>query len=553
MAKWQDISAAAQRHRDGTLDKVSPSLTPLPPVTSHNVTDIPRQVLSEEEVRITETSSPALIDLLAKGELKAAIVVNAFLRRAALAQKLVNCVYELLPERALARARELDNYWRREKKPICPLHGLPISIKARFPLKDLHKDNGFVADFEDFNQADSDLLKILWNAGAVFYVRTAQPQGLMMLETVSCLFGTTTNPHNTATTSGGSTGGVAALQALYGSPLGVGGDGGGSLRAPAGYCGLYTLKATGNRIPLRGPGYYMTGSGTFIAVAGPMSPTFESLSLFMKVVLSTEPWKSDPVLHQIPWRDTERYFMRNNKPHINIGVMWDDEVVRPAKCVRRVLGEVVEALKRTEGFSITEWLPYQHERGMKMLEKFYSPDGGKAVLENCAKTGEPVHPLTSYGMVDGPGVEELSLHQVWKWTNEGESYRYEYLQEWNSKAPEMDVILCPYQQSSAPLLETTHYWGYCSIWNLLDYPACVFPVGRVDAELDWEDEGYRPRSEMDKWCYEHYKADQQRDSPVSLQVVGKRMEDEKVMQAVEIIRQAIGLPFIDCLARPAKA
>ena len=175
--------------------------------------------------------------MLAKGEVKATIVVNAFLRRAALAQKLVNCVSELLPERALARAEELDKFLQEEKRPIGPLHGLPISVKARIPMKGLRRDTGFVADFEEFNSSDADLLKILWKAGAVFFVRTAQPQGLMMLETVSCLLGTTTNPHNTATTSGGSTGGEAALQALGGSPLGIGGDGGGSLRSPAGNCG----------------------------------------------------------------------------------------------------------------------------------------------------------------------------------------------------------------------------------------------------------------------------------------------------------------------------
>ena len=553
MARWQEIAVSAQKHRDRTIDNVTPPLPPLPPIISHNVTDVPRQLLSEDEIQITETPASDLIQLLARGEIKAAIVAMAFLRRAALAQKLVNCVHELLPERALARAKELDDYFQKENKPVGPLHGLPISVKARIPMKGLRKDAGFVADFEEFDQSDAELLKIFWNAGALFYVRTTEPQGLMMLETTSCLLGTTTNPHNTATTCGGSTGGDAALQALYGSPLGIGGDGGGSIRAPAGNCGLYALKPTANRVPLRGSAYYMTGCDTFVPSAGLMSPTIDGVSILMKIALGLEPWKNDLSLHQMPWRDTENYFIRDGKLQINVGVVRDDRVVKPAKSIHRALSEVIEKLKPLEGFTITEWEPYQHERGIKMLEKLYSPDGGKSVLENCAKTGEPVHPLTSYRMVDGPGVEELSLHEVWKWTNEREKYRYEYLQEWNSKAPEMDVILCPYQQSSAPVLETTHYWGYASIWNLLDYPACVFPVGRVNAKLDLEDEAYEPRSEIDKWCQDHYDAYKQRDSPVSLQLVGKKMDDEKVMQALEIIKQATGLPFEDCLAGPARS
>ena len=118
--------------------------------------------------------------------------------------------------------------------------------------------------------------------------------------------------------------------------------------------------------------------------------------------------------------------------------------------------------------------------------------------------------------------------------------------EWNSKAPQMDVILCPYQQSAAPLLETSHYWGYTSIWNLLDYPAAVFPVSKVDPKLDNEQSSsYTPRSVVDDWCQKHYNALKQKDCPISLQLVGKRMDDEKVIRALEIIKAVAGTPFVD--------
>ena len=60
-------------------------------------------------------------------------------------------------------------------------------------------------------------------------------------------------------------------------------------------------------------------------------------------------------------------------------------------------------------------------------EKLYAPDGGRALLQACDKTGEPIHPLISYRMLDGPGVEDLSVHDVWKWTREREAFRYNYL------------------------------------------------------------------------------------------------------------------------------
>lgn len=94
------------------------------------------------------------------------------------------------------------------------------------------------------NPDDASIVKILLDAGAVVYARTTEPQGLvcrpksidivdpysrlasgqMALETCSNITGTTTNPHNTALTPGGSSGGESALQALYGSPLGIGSD-----------------------------------------------------------------------------------------------------------------------------------------------------------------------------------------------------------------------------------------------------------------------------------------------------------------------------------------
>ena len=116
----------------------------------------------------------------------------------------------------------------------------------------------------------------------------------------------------------------------------------------------------------------------------------------------------------------------------------------------------------------------------------------------------------------------------------------------------MDIILCPYLHSPAPLLETTRYWGYTSIWNLLDYPAAVFPVTKVDPEVDAEPAGHEARNEFDEWAQKTYDAFKQRDAPVNLQIVGKRLEDEKVMRAVEMIVRAVGLPFVDCLAGSGK-
>jgi Asp-tRNA(Asn)/Glu-tRNA(Gln) amidotransferase A subunit family amidase len=120
-------------------------------------------------------------------------------------------------------------------KPIGSLHGLPISVKEHVGMKDLDLNAGFVSWVGRTAKEDAHILQILWDAGAVFYARTTQPQSLMHLETNSNLYEylivisvpllcvanfyyrMTVNPFNTSLTSGGSSGGEGALLGMRGS------------------------------------------------------------------------------------------------------------------------------------------------------------------------------------------------------------------------------------------------------------------------------------------------------------------------------------------------
>jgi amidase len=86
---WQDIVREVQCNRDASIDRVQP---PIPKNSNNpptNVLDIPNQVLNHEEIQITQISPEDLLSRLATGELTATTITRAFLRRAALAQKLV--------------------------------------------------------------------------------------------------------------------------------------------------------------------------------------------------------------------------------------------------------------------------------------------------------------------------------------------------------------------------------------------------------------------------------------------------------------------------------
>lgn len=189
-ASWQEVAADRQRHRDATIASLSP---PPPQISASDLpldtTSVPRSTLTAGDLEITEKNVEDLIPLLASGKWSARTVIQAFMRRAAVAQQLANCVTELLPERALQRAAELDDHLAATGKPIGPLHGLPISVKEHVGMKGHDLNAGFVAWVGRVGEEDAHILQILWDAGAVFYVRTTQPQTLMHLETRSNLYG----------------------------------------------------------------------------------------------------------------------------------------------------------------------------------------------------------------------------------------------------------------------------------------------------------------------------------------------------------------------------
>lgn len=221
---WQAIAQSRQEHRDRTIQAVQPAVPDVPNNNDIplNVTGIPRQVLSKQVVQITELPSEALLADLASNRLSSEEVIRAFLQRAGLAQKLTNCITELLPENAIERAKYLDDYLAKHGKPLGPLHGLPISVKEHVSMKGLDLNAGFVSWVGRKGTDDALILKLLWKAGAVFYARTTEPQTLMHLDTSSNIYGATVNPYNTKLTAGGSSGGEGALLGLRGSCLGIG-------------------------------------------------------------------------------------------------------------------------------------------------------------------------------------------------------------------------------------------------------------------------------------------------------------------------------------------
>ncbi|KAL8995184.1 MAG: hypothetical protein Q9169_005043 [Polycauliona sp. 2 TL-2023] len=551
---WQDVAATAQELRDARISRIDPPVPDAPQDLPRNVTGIPKQLLTTNEINITEAVPEELISALASGKITSFAVVNAFLRRAGLAQKLTNCITELLPGEALARAKYLDDYYKESRSPIGPLHGLPISVKEHIGMKGKGLNAGFVGWWDRKAGEDAHVLRILWRAGCVFYARTTEPQTLMHLETSNNLYGVTVNPFNRDLTSGGSSGGEGALLGLRGSCLGIGSDIGGSVRGPAANCGVYGFRPSSYRVPVSGWSGTMLNEEQIVAVIGPLSTSLEGIKLFMKTIISAKPWITEPSCLPMPWKDMELEKAIDRGRKLRVAVLWSDDVVKPHPPITRALKEVVQKLKNVSTVEVVRWKPYKHDEAWEIIASIYFADGAREEVDAINSSGEPWRPLTKFILQENPYVKHLSVEELWYWTGRREDYRRRYAQLWNETATStgpdgepadmVDVILAPVGPGAAPPLDNAKYWCYTSQWNLLDYPALVFPVSKVDPDIDRVEEGYEPMNEKDAFNYGLYEPERYRDAPVSLQLIGRRYEDEKVIEAFEYIKAQIGLPFV---------
>jgi amidase len=142
----------------------------------------------------------------------------------------LHCLHEIFFDAAIKDAKVLDTYFSENKKTQGPLHGVPISLKDQFHVKDVETSMGYVGWIGTFEGkkgtgkekvVESEMVKMLRNAGAVLYCKTSVPHTLMSGETINNIIGYTLNPKNRQLTAGGSSGGEGALIGVRGckSPL----------------------------------------------------------------------------------------------------------------------------------------------------------------------------------------------------------------------------------------------------------------------------------------------------------------------------------------------
>jgi amidase len=170
-----------------------------------------------------------------------------------------------------------------------PLAGVPFSVKDSIDVRGVRTTAGTLARRSAAPaEADATLVRRLRAAGGIPIAKTNLPDLLFSFESDNLIFGRTNNPYDLARTPGGSSGGEAALIAACGSPLGLGSDCLGSVRVPAAFCGIASLKPTSGRLPRTGHVPPAGGWAEALWQIGPMARRVEDLALAMKLLAAED-------------------------------------------------------------------------------------------------------------------------------------------------------------------------------------------------------------------------------------------------------------------------
>ena len=198
----------------------------------------------------------------------------------------LNAYLTLCQDDALQQARLAQDAVN-QGQPVGPLHGIPISIKDLELTRGLRSTMGSAVFKDRVPDIDSAVVERVRRAGAIILGKTNTPEFGQSGTTENELGEPCRNPWNTERTPGGSSGGAGAALAAGLCTLATGSDGGGSIRIPASFSGVFGIKPSQGRVPRYG-GYGQPASNQF-SQSGPMSRTVADTALLLQVLAGHDP------------------------------------------------------------------------------------------------------------------------------------------------------------------------------------------------------------------------------------------------------------------------
>ena len=471
-------------------------------------------------------SATELVAMLVGKRISSAELVDFMVSRIEARDKSINAVVVRDFDRARAAAAEADAALARGERR--PLLGLPMTVKEAFSVAGLPTTWGN-PKFKDWQpSANSLIVTRLKAAGAVILGKTNVPLMLEDWQSYNEVYGTTNNPWDITRTPGGSSGGGAAALAAGFVPLELGSDIGGSLRAPAHYCGVFAHKPSLDLVPLRGagppdtPAFPVRGD---LAVAGPMARSAADLALELEVVAGPDEM-SEGVGYKLALPPARNQDLKS----FRVVVIETHPLYPTATSVRVALGRLAERLGQM-GASVSRAsarLPDLGETAqiyVKLLAASYGANLPAEAYQRAEAAAKSLPP-------DDESLAALRLrgvtisHRDWILASR---VRNQLREQWRDLFKEFDVVLCPPMPTPAfphdhaedqrmrrldidgKRLPYRDQIVWASIATLTGFPATVAPIDRSETGL-----------------------------PIGVQIIGPYLEDRTTIAFAGMIEREFG-------------
>jgi aspartyl-tRNA(Asn)/glutamyl-tRNA(Gln) amidotransferase subunit A len=242
-----------------------------------------------------EQTAAALLQLLSRDDTTAEALTTAFLQAIRQRDPTVRAFLQVDETAALEQARTIDRR-RGRGEPLGPLAGLPVALKDVLCTRGQRTTCGSKILRDYVPPYDAHVVTCLKQAGAVLIGKTNMDEFAMGSSTENSAFAVTRNPWDPERVPGGSSGGSAAAVAACEVPLALGTDTGGSIRQPAGLCGVVGLKPTYGRVSRLG----LVAFASSLDQVGPLTHDVTDAALLLEVIAGHDPRDSTSVDRPVP-------------------------------------------------------------------------------------------------------------------------------------------------------------------------------------------------------------------------------------------------------------
>jgi len=498
-------------------------------------------------------SATELADRIGRGYISSVEVVESHIARIEAVNGALNAVVYKRYDEALAEARATDERRARGER-IGPLAGVPVTIKECLDVAGTPATFGLTSRANDVAAYDDPYVARWRAAGAIVVAKTNVPQLMIFIESDNPLYGRTNNPWNLERTCGGSSGGEAAIVAAGGSPLGLGSDVGGSLRAPAAFCGIASLKPTTGRLDdtARLPIY--DGQRAIVSQEGPLARSVNDLALGLEIANGGR----DPAGYPPrPLGDSRVVDIRT----LRVGFYEQAGSFRASPALARAAREAAEVL-RSFGAQVVPFEPPRVDDAMDLFFGILSADGARGAIDALGKDKRDRRVAELIAIASKPrafvaaverllaltgqaGLERMvrnygftNTKHYWKLVEGLRAYQrlFAFAMDAADGGP-LDAIVAPPVGLPALVhgqsINVSTAGAYAPLYNMLGYPCGTLPFTRVRAGEESERAPSRDRLENGAYVCERGSA----GLPIGVQVIGRPWREDVVLAAMRTIER----------------